>query len=177
MTDPSRTRNAPEASQVGEPGRLTRRNEYVAVGRGRRFHSTSLSLQSIERPGTDPSVPGLRARFGLTVSRKVGNSVVRSRVKRRLREAIRLVERAAAGEAGAPALLPPGLPAATHDYVVVAREGALTLPFDRLLAELAADIAGVHQGRRSRDGSIPSTGQAGRPHRRRGQAPAPSETR
>ncbi len=34
-----------------------------------------------------PTTP--QARFGLTVSRKVGNSVVRNRVKRWLREALR----------------------------------------------------------------------------------------
>lgn len=60
-------------------------------------------------PGKNPE----RTRLGLTVSRKVGNAVVRNRVKRRVREWFR-------HEAD---MLPSGL-----DIVVIARRDAATLP-------------------------------------------------
>ena len=56
-------------------------------------------------------------RFGFTVTKKVGNSVIRNRIRRRLREAIRLTD-------------PTSPPKPGHDYVLVARIEALTAPFD-----------------------------------------------
>jgi ribonuclease P protein component len=61
---------------------------------------------------------GGAARVGFTVSKKVGNAVERNRVRRRLRE---IVRRSAAG----------GLQAG-HDYVLIGRRSALSLPFDQM---------------------------------------------
>jgi ribonuclease P protein component len=60
-------------------------------------------------------------RVGFTVSRKVGNAVVRNRVRRRLREVARLVIDQAR----------PDL-----DYVLVGRQGALDRDFTVLQQEL-----------------------------------------
>ena len=77
--------------------RLLRRGEFVAVKRrGRAFADGPLAASWIPRPGgtecgrtTGPGIAGASARVGITVSSKVGDAVVRNRVKRRLREAIR----------------------------------------------------------------------------------------
>lgn len=54
-----------------------------ALQKGRRFRSPQLTLIAFLKYNG-------KARLGLTVSRKVGNAVVRNRLKRRLREIIRL---------------------------------------------------------------------------------------
>jgi len=61
-------------------------------------------------------------RVGFTVSRKVGNAVVRNRVRRRLREVARLVI--------------PGRARADLDYVLVGRQAALTREFTILQQDL-----------------------------------------
>jgi ribonuclease P protein component len=183
MNEPSRKR----ARQAGPPGRkphrLTRRADYVAAAKGRRFHSASLFVQAIQRPPATEgqAVPGIgpeggkvtlgSARFGLTVSRKVGNAVVRNRVKRRLREALKRIEAAADRPDG------DGAPARGWDYVIVARTPVLTQPFDRLVDEIASDIAAVHRPRRGPQGGLAASGSPGRNHRTRGKAPSSSETR
>lgn len=127
MTDPSRARTVPE--------RLTRRADYLAAGRGRRFHTPRFTLQGAERvlPEGADGVP----RFGLTVSRKVGTAVERNRVKRRLRAVLRHL-------AGAPAGMP-GQP--RFDYVLVARRDVLSADFARLIAEVTDAVAGLHRPR------------------------------
>lgn len=70
--------------------------------------------------------PDAPARVGFTVTRKNGNAVVRNRIKRRLREAVRT---ALADD------LAPGT-----DYVIVARPEVLDVPFDHLIRELKRRI-------------------------------------
>jgi ribonuclease P protein component len=72
--------------------RLLRRSDYdVLKERGRRFADGPLAASWIPQPGGPVSAGMSRsvARVGIAVSSKVGHAVVRNRVKRRLREAIR----------------------------------------------------------------------------------------
>ncbi|HEX9573789.1 MAG TPA: ribonuclease P protein component [Myxococcales bacterium] len=72
--------------------RLLRRSEFAGLKQhGRGFVDGPLAASWIPRPA-EPTRPGMArsaARVGITVSSKVGEAVVRNRVKRRLREAIR----------------------------------------------------------------------------------------
>ena len=61
-------------------------------------------------------------RVGFTVSRKVGNAVVRNRVRRRLREIARAVI--------------PGIARPDLDYVLVGRQGAIVRDFAAMQGEL-----------------------------------------
>ena len=76
-------------------------------------------------------------RAGFTVTKRVGNSVVRNRVRRRLREAARLVlaERPIAG----------------FDLVLIGREGTVARPFADLLADVERAL--VRAGARGASGA------------------------
>jgi ribonuclease P protein component len=107
--------------------RLRRRADFQRAARGHRSQTHSFTLQSLRRPDGAPQVG---VRFGLTVTRKVGNAVVRNRIRRRLKEALRLAS---------------GLEArADHDYVLVARIEALARPFDLLMNDLARALRAAH---------------------------------
>ncbi len=68
--------------------RLKRRADFLRVAaKGRKAPMPGLVLQALVRPDSEP------ARLGFTVTKKVGNAVVRNRTKRRLREAARLLMR------------------------------------------------------------------------------------
>jgi ribonuclease P protein component len=71
---------------VGEaPGRLKRRAQFLHVAaKGRKAPMPGLVLQALRRDDAAP------ARLGFTVTKKVGNAVVRNRTRRRLKEAARL---------------------------------------------------------------------------------------
>ena len=62
---------------------------------------------------------------------KIGNAVMRNRVKRRLREAARLT-------------LSPLLRAG-HDYVVIGRQGTATRDFGKLRTDLASAVKRLHE--------------------------------
>ena len=66
--------------------RLRRRAEFVAVqGDGQKLHGRH--LLALARKRNDAQSPG---RLGITVTKKVGNAVVRNRIKRLVREWMRL---------------------------------------------------------------------------------------
>jgi ribonuclease P protein component len=85
-------------------------------------------------------------RVGFTVSRKVGGAVERNRVRRRLREIVRLS--AAAGFRGG------------SDYVVVGRRAALALPFARLAADLTGALRRLDRWRGGATAQASSGGQS-----------------
>jgi ribonuclease P protein component len=66
--------------------RLRQRADYVAVqSGGTKLHGRH--VLAITRKRIAPDLPG---RLGITVTKKVGNAVVRNRIKRMLREWLRL---------------------------------------------------------------------------------------
>ncbi|HEX2941558.1 MAG TPA: ribonuclease P protein component [Rhodopila sp.] len=69
-------------------GRLKRRSQFLEAAKsGRKAAVGGVVLQALRRSDDEP------ARLGFTVTRKVGNAVVRNRSRRRLKEAARLVLR------------------------------------------------------------------------------------
>ncbi|EHH69229.1 ribonuclease P protein component [Gluconobacter morbifer G707] len=69
-----------------------------------------------------PDDSSAEARVGFTVTKKVGNSVIRNRTRRRLREALRLV----AKEEGLP----------TGDFVLIGRDKTRLRDFSELKEDL-----------------------------------------
>jgi ribonuclease P protein component len=127
------------------PGRLTRRAEFQRVSRGRRASAETFTLQSRRREGPEADAGG--ARVGFTVTRKVGNAVVRNRIRRRLKEALR-----AAWPLEAPE---------DRDYVLMAKREALGRRFRALVEDVRAAFRAAQgdseQGRRR--GPAPTTGE------------------
>ncbi|MBX3582453.1 MAG: ribonuclease P protein component [Rhizobiaceae bacterium] len=99
------------------PAGLRKRAEFLAVRRGEKRRGRLFLLEVLQRDGSAPP------RVGYTVTKKVGNAVVRNRVRRRLKEAVRLH---AAGD------MQPG-----SDYVVVGREEVLRASFAEIGNELS----------------------------------------
>ena len=108
--------------------RLRKRADFLMVARGSRIPTTSFVLQALDRGDGGP------IRVGFTISRKVGTAVERNRVRRRLKDVVRLAIRA-------------GLPRG-HDYVLVGRRAALSAAFPDLAADYDRAITRIHTMRR-----------------------------
>jgi ribonuclease P protein component len=158
MTSPDETVCAAESPGTSgafsqKPQRLRTRPEFLAVQKGQRFHAGPFSLQGLHR--SDRNGP----RFGLTVTRQTGNSVERNRIRRRLREILRLRDAGAKPD---------------FDYVIVARRAALALPFEQLAVELQQSISGLHAGKGRKSGPRDRRNPSGRTSSdRKDQASAP----
>ena len=97
--------------------RLLRRPQFLAAAKGVSQARGAVVVQQLDRADGDPTV-----RLGFTATRKIGGAVVRNRAKRRLR---------AAAQAILPQLGKPGF-----DYVLIARNGAPTRAWPRLLDDV-----------------------------------------
>ncbi len=109
---------------------IKRRAEFLRVAaRGRKAAVGGVVLQALRHD--DGSVAAAPVRLGFTVTKKVGNAVVRNRTRRRLREAARLL---LADE-----------PVSGFDLVLIGRDSTRRRRFVDLVADLRAAMgrAGV----------------------------------
>ena len=114
--------------------RLLRHADFERVYKqGRRHFSASMTVFYLPR---QPQVAGAQKakssglRIGFTVGRVLGGAVQRNRMKRRLREAVRLSR---------------PWPAVDVDVVVNPKKAVLTLPFDAVLNEIRQAIVGINK--------------------------------
>jgi ribonuclease P protein component len=147
---PAKPLDQPHGNAAAAPERLRRRADFLRAAKGMRFYARGLTLQAVPRPipsetmdrtpedpttfgvGTRPARTGIategfpcaeaQPRFGFTVTKQSGGAVRRNRIRRRLKEALRLLN---------PLPARPG-----HDYVILARPEALSMPFLDLQGEL-----------------------------------------
>ncbi|HTC10983.1 MAG TPA: ribonuclease P protein component [Acetobacteraceae bacterium] len=107
---------------MAAPARLKRRAEFLLLAaKGRKAPMPGLVIQALPRGDAAP------ARLGFTVTKRVGNAVVRNRVRRRLKEAARLelAEHPVAG----------------FDLVLIGREGTVRRDFRALRGDLRRALA------------------------------------
>jgi len=100
--------------------RLRQRADFLAVANGARVSSTAFVVQSRRRDDDGP------IRVGFTVSRKNGTATERNRIRRRLRELVKLLD---------------VISMRPHsDYVLVGRRAALNRDFATMLDDLRSAL-------------------------------------
>jgi ribonuclease P protein component len=97
---------------------IKKRADFLAANRGKRYATPGFVLLVRDRQDGDPA-----KRLGITITKKVGNAVVRNRMRRRFRELARemLGDK---GKAGA-------------DHILIGRDGGIERDFGELRADLA----------------------------------------
>lgn len=142
-------------------GRLKTRPQFLKVAAAKQKWATpGLVLQAARRQrGEGRAAPNLLEdpgeadiRVGFTVTRRVGNAVVRNRAKRRLRAAAALVF--------------PQVGLEGMDYVVIGRLGTLKRPYEALLQDLEQAV--VKLNRRTAGKSAGKTGEDRQPAQPKG---------
>lgn len=115
-------------STRGRLSTLKRHAQFQRVRKGSRWATGAFVLEAKSRD--DETAPD-EARFGFTVTKKIGGAVERNRVRRRLRAAVRGLQKDHARP--------------DFDYVLIARRPALDIAFSALAAELEKAFNRVHR--------------------------------
>ena len=110
-------------SLTTRPESIRKRRDFLAANAGKRYVTPAFVLLVHPRGDETEAAP----RYGITVTKKIGNAVVRNRIKRRFRE---LLWRA----------LPDG-GIAGADHVLIARKGAEGRGFHAMIEELDKGLA------------------------------------
>ncbi len=105
---------------------LTKRADFVAANKGLRNAKPGFVL--LTRPND-----GQGMRFGVTVTKKIGNAVVRNRMKRRFRELLRAAL--------------PELGLADHDHVLIGRAGGIERGFHVMAHEFEEALSRAREGK------------------------------
>jgi ribonuclease P protein component len=116
--------------------RLKRRRDFLATATGASVSTPGFIVQERRRGDAGP------VRVGFTVSRKVGGAVERNRLRRQLRELVRLSATTSLN--------------AGSDYVLIGRRAGLEIPF----VKLTVDFAGALKRLEKRRAGVP--GPAGK---------------
>ena len=132
-------------TRAGQPPieTLKKRAEFLRIRGGARWSAMSFVMEARPRRLASPDARGRErsvelpdseqissARFGFTVTKKIGNAITRNRIRRRLREAVRAVA--------------PAYARADCDYVLIARRGALTQQFAQLTEDVTTAFRRIH---------------------------------
>ena len=109
---------------------LKKRDEFLRLRSGKRSVRKTLILQARNSETRDSDKSKDAIRVGYTVTTKVGNAVVRNRIRRRLREAVRQVvpQKARFG----------------FDYAVIGKRAALRSDFTTLVKDLELALDQIH---------------------------------
>lgn len=105
---------------------LTKRADFLSANSGTRNARAGFVL--LTRPNDGQGI-----RYGITVTKKIGNAVVRNRMKRRFRELLRA------------ALPVQGLP--DHDHVLIGRAGGIERDFHLMADELGRALDRAREGK------------------------------
>ena len=107
--------------------RLKKRSEFLRAARGQRVGRSAFSLQANESEAVE-------AGLGFTVTKQMGNAPQRNRIRRRLRAAAKACESRFEPQ---------------HDYVLIGRRDALSVPFDRLVEDLSTSLAKINSRKKN----------------------------
>jgi ribonuclease P protein component len=105
--------------------RLKRRQDFVATAKAVATSMPAMVMQARFRKDNDAP------RLGFTCTKKLGNAVMRNRIKRRLKEAARLSLN--------------GIARPGFDYVIIGRSAAENRPFDILKSDLISAMNRSHE--------------------------------
>lgn len=97
---------------------IKKRSDFLAANRGKRYATPGFVLLVKDRQDSQPDI-----RLGITITKKVGNAVVRNRMRRRFR-ALAQEMLAEKGKRGA-------------DHILIGRDGGIERDFGALRAEMA----------------------------------------
>ena len=96
---------------------IKKRSDFLAANRGKRYATPGFVLLVRDRQDDSPAI-----RLGITITKKVGNAVIRNRMRRRFR-ALAQEMLAAKGKAGA-------------DHILIGRDSGIERDFDALRADM-----------------------------------------
>lgn len=96
---------------------IKKRSDFLAANRGKRYATPGFVLLVRDRRDDSPAI-----RLGITITKKVGNAVIRNRMRRRFR-ALAQEMLADKGKAGA-------------DHILIGRDSGIKRDFDALRADM-----------------------------------------
>jgi len=100
---------------------IKKRSDFLAANRGKRYATPGFVLLVRDRRDDSPVI-----RLGITITKKVGNAVIRNRMRRRFR-ALAQEMLADKGKAGA-------------DHILIGRDSGIERDFDALRADMATAL-------------------------------------